>query len=168
MTYETTQFNKLIGEHLRIIEKYDEEITEKVRPILKKCKQKELNKNRVRCYSETSNGYPCSRWSLVNEKYCGIHINNKYNNETEINNQTNYADFEIEIEDDYINDKQEPEHIHDTIKYDKNIKTDMRIEFIEDSFYYVDEKYVYNKGDLKKIGIKTDDEYVLFDNPIVE
>jgi hypothetical protein len=166
MTYETTQFNKLIGEHRRIIEKYDEEITEKVRPILKKCKQKELNKNRVRCYSETSNGYPCSRWSLVNEKYCGIHINNKYNNETEINNQTNYADFEIQIEDDYINDK--TESTDSILLNDGKTNVDMRIEFIEDSFYYVDEKYVYSKNDFKKIGIKTDDEYVLFDNPIVE
>lgn len=43
----------------------------------------------------------------------------------------------------------------------------METKFIEDTFYYVDEKYVYDRGTMERVGYRSGGEYILTSDPFI-
>lgn len=114
------------------------------------------------CQGITSQNTRCTRKAKNNSSYCQLHIN-KYR--TSHNLIIKHEKNQV-----YVNE-------HDIVlvtKSDDNIvrKKSMKTKFIDDKFYNIDGKFIYEKDTLDKVGyIKIDEngksEYILTDDPFI-
>ena len=153
---EKAYINDIIKITNMIFEEYD--ITYKNTKIavekdifLNKFKTVFKNDNILICKGISKNGNKCSRKVNENSNYCKTHhylsyremINEKCENicvieSTNINQHQNTLDIE-----------------------------NMELKFINDSFYYTDNKYIYEKDTLNKAGYVYNNEYILTDDPFI-
>lgn len=106
-----------------------------------------------RCCGVNQNGSRCSRNTLQNKMYCKIHI---------LKYDTSF----------FVKREEEKEHKIEfsDIVFEKEIqqnKENLKKVFIDDSFYYTDEKYMYDTSTLEKVGFVENDEYVLSLDPFI-
>jgi hypothetical protein len=107
------------------------------------------------CKGISKNGNKCSRKVNENSKYCKTH---------------NYLSYR-----EIINDNNNDNDTCDTIfvvesnKEDKNILEieNMELKLINDSFYYTDNNYIYEKDTLHKAGYVYNNEFILTDDPFI-
>lgn len=124
---------------------------------LNKFKRAFKTNNILICKGISKNGNKCSRKASENSKYCKTHnylsyremINEKFEN-IQINNP------------DPINIIQNEDILEKPIKIEN-----MELKFIDDSFYYIDNKFIYEKDTLNKVGYIHNDEYILSDDPFI-
>jgi hypothetical protein len=106
------------------------------------------------CCAILKSGTRCTRKSCVNSKYCKSHQMKQY----------------LERQSHMMQDDKlfvlEKTHIEDVDK-----KQELRRQFVEDSFYLVDDNYVYNQDSLEKVGYVDSRDgiinYVLTDDPFI-
>lgn len=110
-----------------------------------------------RCCGINQNGSQCSRNTLENKMYCKIHIL-KYDTSLFSMKQTPQKLEQIELQK------------NEFVDYEKCEKPDvsqLKKIFIDDSFYYVDEKYMYDYITKEKIGFIDNGEYILSNDPFI-
>lgn len=127
------------------------------RDILYKFITKDLKKE-SNCSAITKNGLMCTKKSHGNSNYCKIHYNKHFfqNKNIQNNNTVNVNDNDSIV----IIEKEVCE---------ENVQGDnLQKKFIEDSFYLVDDKYIYDKETYEKVGyINSNGEYILTDDPFI-
>lgn len=110
--------------------------------------------NEEYCCAITKASKRCTRKSQPNSEYCKIH---------------GYKTIIDKRKEEYIGDAQLYFVESNTKQIDKSL---LQTEFINDSFYYVDEQYVYDIQSLDKVGYVeeedgTDKNYFLTDDPFI-
>jgi len=108
----------------------------------------------VLCSGISKNGNRCTKRAKDNSYYCKTH--------SYLDNNNNYND----------NKNTEPIVIYnyEDTQPQQNFHQDqerLELKFIEDSFYYIDEKYIYDKDTLQNVGYIHDNEYILSNDPFV-
>lgn len=111
------------------------------------------------CQGITSQNNRCTRKAKTNSSYCQLHIN-KYrtSHNLTIKHEKNINDHDVVLV---------------TKSNDNSVgKTSMKTKFLDDKFYNIDEKFIYEKDTLDKVGyIKIDEhgnsEYILTDDPFI-
>lgn len=105
------------------------------------------------CLGISQNGNKCCRKSQPYSNYCKIHFYLEFKNKNKKNSLENTSTIE------YINKEKQEVEI-------ENIK-DLEKIFIEDSFYYKDNRFVYNITNFEKVGYINNDTPVLTDDPFI-
>lgn len=109
------------------------------------------------CKAMCKSGSKCIRKSVDGGEYCKMHIGLSIKDSiNSVVSMQMYENMEIEIKDEKEKDEKE-----------MNDMSGMRSKFIEDVFYYVDDKYIYDKGTSEKVGYISDGKYILTDDPFV-
>jgi hypothetical protein len=116
------------------------------------------------CLGISQNGNKCCRKSQPYSNYCKIHFylefKNKVNNKLLENNSTEGI---------FIIDKQNNEKDTNT-ENTENIKNLEKI-FIEDTFYYKDNQFIYDTVNFEKVGyidnVNGNDNLILTDDPFI-
>lgn len=123
-------------------------------------------KNSITCYAITKSGVRCTRKcypSMDGKNYCKTHINNayKYNNSNKTNNTNNL----------YNNCENDTVYVLEN-KHEMLHKNFIK-KFINDEFYYIDDKFIYDNS-YNKCGYihndtdnKLDVEYIFTDDPFI-
>lgn len=111
------------------------------------------------CQGITSQNNRCTRKAKSNSSYCQLHIN-KYRNLTVKHERKEYVN------------KQDIVVVSCADKNSNVGKTNMRTKFLDDKFYHIDEKYIYEKDTLEKVGyIKINEngksDFILTDDPFI-
>lgn len=124
--------------------------------------------NDAMCCAVTKSGIRCSRKSHEKTNYCKIHINNVYkyksqNNDFDINTKITNNNSKIEVLSTLF--------LYENNNEESKIKNNLIKKFINDEFYYIDDKYIYNNNTYIKCGyIDKDDnkeEYIFTDDPFI-
>lgn len=157
---EKAYINDIIKITNTIFEEYD--ITYKNTKIavekeifLNKFKSVFKNDNILICKGISKNGNKCTRKVNENSNYCKTHNYLSYRDI--INDKCDNIDNIFVIESNKEN--QDAQH---------NLKIDnMELKFINDSFYYTDNNYIYEKDTLNKAGYVHNNEYILTDDPFI-
>jgi hypothetical protein len=104
------------------------------------------------CGALTKSGTKCTRRVQAGKsKYCGTHAN-------------------MEMMEKMFLQKNNPkDHIIKTKqqRISNDVLSKMKKEFIEDSFFLVDDEFVYDKDTHEKVGYRENGEYVLTDDPFI-
>jgi hypothetical protein len=104
-----------------------------------------------RCCGINQNGSRCSRNTLENKMYCKIHI----------------LKFDTSL---FKTCQHQHQHQHQVQEETKsahpNISELDKI-FIDNSFYYVDEKYMYDVSTGEKVGFQQNGEYIVSNDPFI-
>lgn len=149
-----------------------------------KITQSELNENIKRtfykmndsiCCAITKSGDRCSRKSHNKTNYCKMHVNNiyKYNLQNDKynlqNDNYNLNKNNITKHTIFLYENNESDDNNDKCK---NIdKTKMIKKFINDEFYYIDDKYIYDNNTFLKCGYidkkHNKEEFVFTDDPFI-
>lgn len=123
------------------------------------------------CFAITSSGNRCCRKQATDSKYCKLHQQSNYNNKlkntvlhfkntSELITQNHYNNLQLQL----IKTINEDNKINNT-----NNKNDYIKKLIDDSFYYIDNKYIYDINTKEKVGyIKYNEslpKYILTDDP---
>lgn len=115
------------------------------------------------CQGITKQNNRCTRKAILDSKYCQSHTNKYYlhnNNNTCLNNVINNNTTEqvtiTALQTNAINKNR--------FRVDD---IDMKTKFIGDTFYYTDNKYIYDKNTLDKIGYVNGKDYILTDDPFI-
>lgn len=137
------EFSKNIINNFTVYNKFDLRVDDK--EILKVLYTDKCVK---RCIGTTTTGTisQCTRNAIENVNYCKIHMYKIGLVKTE----------EINIKIDCI----------ENISSNKNIKN-LNKKFINDSFYYTDDKYIYDMNTNNKVGYINDNEYILTNDPFI-
>jgi hypothetical protein len=103
------------------------------------------------CKAMCQSGSKCIRKCIDGGEYCKMHIG-------------------LSIKDNmnsmvYMYEKKQMEGDVD-VDVDVDV-SGMRVKFIEDKFYYVDEVYIYDRGTKEKVGYISKEGYILTDDPFV-
>lgn len=116
------------------------------------------------CKGISKNGNKCSRKASDNSKYCKTH---------------NYLAFREHINDKiditenvFVIEKNNENTLSNNFGYgidtDDNLNIQkMELKLINDSFYYIDDEYIYDKDSLNKVGYIHNKEYILTDDPFI-
>lgn len=107
--------------------------------------------NDLFCCAQTANGSNCTRKAHANSKYCKIHIQKYSTPRTSIT--THRVTTPI-----YVVENRKPPSIQ---------PSGMIKKLINDSFYFIDEKYIYDIETHEKVGYIKNNEHVLTDDPFV-
>jgi hypothetical protein len=104
------------------------------------------------CCALTKNGSKCTRKVQIGKtRYCGTHAN-------------------MEIFDKMHDMKPKPiYHVtqNEKDKISNDVLSKMKRVFIEDSFFLVDDEFIYDKDTHEKVGYVEDKKYVLTDDPFI-
>jgi hypothetical protein len=113
------------------------------------------------CQGITTSGTRCSLKSYLNSKYCKKHqqlknpIINHYNNLHNLSNKTPIL---------MINEKEF--NSNDILSFsDIDLNKLFTKKLIDNTFYHIDHKYIYDIETNKKVGYIEDDKYILTDDP---
>ena len=111
-----------------------------------------LKINSNNCCAVTKNGNKCSKKTIdENSKYCYNHIKND-----SIERITQNEDFYlIKNNEDNLNKLDKS----DTLNYIKK--------YIDDSFYLIDDKFIYEQETLEKVGYIDNNEFILTSDPFI-
>jgi hypothetical protein len=109
------------------------------------------------CCAITKSNTKCTRKSQPHSQYCKSHM--FYNIDAKMTKASVVEEEVFIVEMDYSSE------------IDGKTKENMHLKFIEDAFYYIDDKFIYDKSDLSLVGYieKTCEksEYILTNNPFV-
>lgn len=114
------------------------------------------------CSAVTKNGLNCSKKSHGDSKYCKIHYNKHMYENLQKNKMNEYTEVKDTV----------PILLFQSEK-NNEIREDLEKKFIEDSFYLVDDKFIYDNTTYEKVGyIRIDNvtenkEYILTDDPFI-
>jgi hypothetical protein len=151
---EKAYVNDIIKITNMIFEEYDityknTEIAVERDIFLNKFKSVFKNENHLICKGISKNGNKCSRKVNENSNYCKTH---------------NYLSYR-----EMINDKCDNIFVIESHKVNQdNLKIEnMELKLIQDSFYYTDNNYIYEKDTLNKAGYIYNNEYILTDDPFI-
>lgn len=108
------------------------------------------------CKGISKNGNKCSRKSSENSKYCKTHSYLAFREH--INDKIDITENVFVIEKNNVN-------TDDNLNIE-NIQK-MELKLINDSFYYIDNEYIYEKDSLNKVGYIHNKEYILTDDPFI-
>jgi len=152
---EKAYVNDIIKITNMIFEEYD--ITHKNTKIavekeifLNKFKTVFKNDNILICKGISKNGNKCSRKANENSNYCKTH------------NYLSYREIINEKCDDNIFIVESNTENQNILEIDN-----MELKLINDSFYYTDNNYIYEKDTLNKAGYVYKQEYILTDDPFI-
>lgn len=152
---EKAYINDIIKITNMIFEEYD--ITYKNTKIavekeifLNKFKTVFKNDNVLICKGISKNGNKCSRKANENSNYCKTH------------NYLSYREIINEKCDDNIFIVESNTENQNILEIEK-----MELKLINDSFYYTDNNYIYEKDTLNKAGYVYKQEYILTDDPFI-
>jgi hypothetical protein len=106
-------------------------------------------KSKKQCIGITNNLKQCPRNAFDDLDYCKTHIKNYGLRKR---TDTNLHTKEIEII-----------HTKEIIKENANLKK----KFIDDTFYYIDDSYIYDIKTMEKVGIKSNGEFILTCDPFI-
>jgi hypothetical protein len=112
------------------------------------------------CKGISKNGNKCSRKASVDSKYCKTH--NYLSFREHLNEKIDITENIFVIEKNHVDID---DNIDDNIDI-KNIQK-MELKLINDSFYYIDNEYIYEKESLNKVGYIHNKEYILTDDPFI-
>lgn len=149
-----------------------------------------LKKDIERCIGITTGTHKqCSRNAQLNSKYCKLHHtkytspkkeikkykidyisddNDERNYESDTSNNYNVYesdDDDNENEDDNSDNSDNSDNESENVR--DNIKKHVEKKFIDDKLYYIDDKYVYDLDNLKKVGYKETNKYIITSDPFV-
>ena len=110
-------------------------------------KKEKENQSENICRGISKNGNKCCRQSSENNEYCKTH---------------QYLSFRQIVNEPKVDNL----FIIESNSFDRDTKN-MELQLIEDSFYYVDNFFVYEKETLKKVGYVENKEYILTDDPFI-
>lgn len=122
------------------------------------------------CSAITNSGTPCSNKKYQNSKYCKKHMSKELIEKYQERLSEKY---------DQINQTYGIETIETIESHDNDIDiTKLTKKFIEDTFYYIDDKFIYDTIDYRKVGYvdsqnfgnnKTDEDhtFVLTEDPFI-
>jgi hypothetical protein len=105
------------------------------------------------CVGLLKNYKQCTKNALSEQNYCSIHIHKYKSKEQEIKNVLdidNNQEIQLETKEEFVLDK-------NTLKK----------KFIEDTFYYIDDKFIYDMSNLDKVGYIKDDFFHLTTDPFL-
>ena len=154
---EKAYINDIINITNLIFEEYDityknTKIAVEKEIVLNKFKSVFKNDHILICKGISKNGNKCSRKVNENSNYCKTH---NYLSYREIINDKCENIFVIESNKKY----QDAPH---------NLQIDnMELKFINDSFYYTDNNYIYEKDTLDKVGYIHNNECIFTDDPFI-
>lgn len=114
--------------------------------LIARFKLSEKNESMI-CLAMCQNGNKCVRRPMEGSEYCKMHIG------LSLRNKFNEVMMEVEVLD-----------VSKGIMEDVDKKEER---FIEDMFYYVDERYIYDKETLERVGIVSKGEYILTNDPFI-
>lgn len=100
-----------------------------------------------RCIGVLSNYKQCNKTALSDNEYCKTHLFS--NKMSTFNNKSNDTDTDIIIQ---------------TQKECLNLSNKKK-QFIEDTFFWIDDKYIYDIDSYKKVGIIIDNQFKLTSDP---
>lgn len=110
------------------------------------------------CKAMCQTGSKCIRKCVDGGEYCKMHIGLSIREK--INNMV-YID-------EYKSEEIELEELSDSVgSFKEDNKGEMSIKFIEDVFYYVDERYIYDRVSRERVGYISDGRYILTDDPFI-
>jgi hypothetical protein len=104
------------------------------------------------CMGISKNGNKCCRKPQSNSNYCKIHFYLHFNQKTHVENHIYIIDEHKEIKKDD--------------KLEKDLKNLEKI-FIEDTFYYKDNEFLYDINNFQKVGYIENDQPILTDDPFI-
>jgi hypothetical protein len=109
------------------------------------------------CKAITQSGSRCLHKAQSNSEYCGLHVSKAFSS---YGSSSNVHSILI--------DTNENEFEQETNEFDHG-KHNFELKFIEDTFYYVDDNYVYERETITKCGYKDVDtgEFILTDDPFI-
>ena len=115
------------------------------------------------CSAIKASGTPCTNKKYQNSKYCKKHMSKewmekystRFSNETEKSPRIFFEEQNIIYE------------TADQINATKIDISKLSKKFIEDSFYYIDSKFIYDANDYRKVGYVDNNEYILTDDPFI-
>jgi hypothetical protein len=114
------------------------------------------NTNVLICKGISKNGNKCTRKASDDSKYCKTH------------NYLSYREHLNNKQDDIIENVFVIEKNNLDNNSDNNLDIEnMDLKFINDSFYYTDNNYIYEKDSLIKVGYIHNNEYILTDDPFI-
>ena len=105
------------------------------------------------CIAMCQTGSKCIRKAINGGEYCRMHIG------LSIKNNINNSNI-IEIKNEEINDEMEDE-------MGDEMEGNVILKLIGDVFYYVGEKYIYDRETGDKVGYVKMNEYILTDDPFI-
>lgn len=101
-----------------------------------------------RCIGVLSNYKQCNKIALSDNEYCKTHLFS--NKMSTFNNKSNDKDTDIIIQ---------------TQKECLNLSNNLKKQFIEDTFFWIDDKYIYDIDSYEKVGIIIDNQFKLTSDP---
>ena len=110
------------------------------------------NTNISICKGISKNGNKCTRKASDNSKYCKTH--NYLSYREQLNNKSDDITENVFV-------------IEKNNSYDNLDIENMDLKLINDSFYYTDNNYIYDKDSLTKVGYIYNNEYILTDDPFI-
>jgi hypothetical protein len=105
-------------------------------------------KSNIVCCGISKNGNRCTKKALDDSDYCKTH--NYLEQRSKINNKDENL---------YI--------ITNTNNNTNQNNNDLQLKFIEDSFYYIDNEYIYDRDTMENVGYIYEDQYILSNDPFV-
>lgn len=117
------------------------------------------------CKAMCQTGSKCIRKSVDGGEYCKMHIGLSIKDN--INSVVSMQMYERnEIKEEREIELEGKKKINDMNTNVMNMNN-MKSKFIEDTFYYVDEKYIYDRETLEKVGYISDNVCILTDDPFI-
>jgi hypothetical protein len=139
------KFLKDVKKNYKIIDNFGNEVSDET--LL------QLNKfNRCNGVVNTASGSfsRCTKNSNDNFNYCKLHLKKQCLQSLKSNNVRDEVDYVI------IDNPS-----------NQNLQSNLKKKFIQDSFYFIDSKYIYATDDHRKVGIIENNQYILTDDPFV-
>lgn len=120
------------------------------------------------CVGVNPNNKQCQQNALINGNYCAKHFKKyiKENGKEHIkeNMKENLTTSDLEE----ISDTSQLSVLtHFTYKESLIDKETLQKKFIEDSFYYIDDKYIYDMTTLEKLGYIQNNRFILTNDPFI-
>lgn len=105
-------------------------------------------KEKTQCMGILNNLQRCKRNATIESNYCKTH----YKVKKEVKEIFLKENFIMRSEVNFV---------------EKEIETNLKKRFINDSFYYTDDNYVYDIESMEKVGYKYENEFVLSMDPFI-
>ena len=109
-----------------------------------------LENDNTRCIGVLSNYKQCSKNAIKDNDYCKIHLST--------NKKSLYHNKQVD-------ESLDADILIQAHKERLNVSKNLKKQFIEDTFYWIDDKYIYDIDSYEKVGIIENDEFKLTSDP---